>query len=448
MHMVYNVFQTQSNMGFGDFLRGTYSLWELSQTLNIKSEPYLHNHLIKEFIQPMNNILNPTTIPIFWKLEDRPHLTKYIQNSQHSPIFLTTNVVPLTFKLCEEAKIHLKHHLQMTPSFADYYNNQAPEGEYTVVHVRGGDIRSDRVDNKGLQKIKNQITKDGLQKMDNVYICCDNLELREQLIQEFNFKSLGTNNVCHTGVNDALDEQINYQSLQSTIFEFYVMSKASSIYQYSNYWWGSGFSEWCAKIFDIPLFVYTIQNPPNHLLNIQKRILGDSHINYLDSPENDLLNLCMSLSIDRPNTYTYTKLGINKTLDNEQCLNLFKNRTPDTISRWNRFWKAYNIYPDYQLDKHNLFECTCIYNVANKPMLNILTTERVYIYSPLVDICQQLLQTYNNGFIIDDIPEDQKFVYVAYLISKCKYIFADTEDNIIRLAIIIRGHDDNYILYN
>ena len=52
---------------------------------------------------------------------------------------------------------------------------------------------------------------------------------------------------------------INKDGVRDTLIEFFIMSTANRILQFSEYGWGSGFSDTISKIYDIPITHITLQ---------------------------------------------------------------------------------------------------------------------------------------------------------------------------------------------
>ena len=68
--------------------------------------------------------------------------------------------------------------------------------------------------------------------------------MKKDLIEQFHF--LGTDEMpVHAGMGK--------DDLKGTVVEFFLMSKATSIFSLSVYEWGSTFSTMCSAIYDIPL---------------------------------------------------------------------------------------------------------------------------------------------------------------------------------------------------
>ena len=61
--------------------------------------------------------------------------------------------------------------------------------------------------------------------------------------------------ITHFGEGVILEEE----KVKNTLIDFYLLSQSKSIFSYSAYQHGSGFSYWCAKTFNIPYVCKYVQ---------------------------------------------------------------------------------------------------------------------------------------------------------------------------------------------
>lgn len=116
-----------------------------------------------------------------------------------------------------------------------------------VLHIRGGDhqMESDIDIPRNLSEyIQNVIIPTH---GNNVLVISDNKYIKSKLCETYKFKDTGCL-LVHLGQCKDSDPL----NVATTFMEFVLMSKAARIYQWSVYM-GSGFSELCAAIYDIPL---------------------------------------------------------------------------------------------------------------------------------------------------------------------------------------------------
>ena len=70
--------------------------------------------------------------------------------------------------------------------------------------------------------------------------------------------------ITHLGYNLL----VKYDAVKNTLVDFYLMSQSRHIYSYSVYTHGSGFSKWCAVLYNIPYETYYINNDNNTIIQL------------------------------------------------------------------------------------------------------------------------------------------------------------------------------------
>ena len=130
--------------------------------------------------------------------------------------------------------------------------------EYIVIHIRSGDSylkeEKDTFTNGYIRTLITNIKKDV--SMENNYLLIADSNDVKKIIQKYfpNFKTL-MNPITHFGEGVVLEEE----KVKNTLVDFYLLSHSKSIFSYSAYKLGSGFSYWCAKTFNIPYVCKYVQ---------------------------------------------------------------------------------------------------------------------------------------------------------------------------------------------
>lgn len=130
---------------------------------------------------------------------------------------------------------------------------------FIVLHIRSGDkYLNDKYKlfdtqyfkniRKEIHSILHSFTNSREKNIKNILLIADNNEIKLLLQKEFPFIKFLMNDITHTGENIVLEQK----KLQNTMVDFFLMSNASFIYSFTIYPHGSGFSYWCAKMYDIP----------------------------------------------------------------------------------------------------------------------------------------------------------------------------------------------------
>jgi hypothetical protein len=123
--------------------------------------------------------------------------------------------------------------------------------QYIVIHIRAGDSYlkedNDTFTNGYIHNLVNNI-KNVVSLEDNYLLIADSNDVKKIIHKFFpNFKTL-VKPITHFGEGVVLEEE----KVKNTLIDFYLLSQSKSIFSYSAYEHGSGFSYWCAKTFNIP----------------------------------------------------------------------------------------------------------------------------------------------------------------------------------------------------
>jgi hypothetical protein len=132
------------------------------------------------------------------------------------------------------------------------------KGEFSVIHIRAGD---DLLLNRHEVQPRTKNLFDQLRKTlapllnkDHKYlILSDSTGLKKEFVPYANCV-FQQKKITHLGQQQRLDED----SVRNTMMDFYLMSQSNHIYSYSVYIHGSGFSKWCAVLYNIPYETYSV----------------------------------------------------------------------------------------------------------------------------------------------------------------------------------------------
>jgi len=261
-------YQNDKSSGFGDYLRGCFCLIQICNLNNIEFDMDLSNHPIARFIEINNNqyeCIDRTYILRYKNKEiTMNHLIDFMSNNSigSTTCFLFCNNLSLYNNYTEPSKNFIKSKIMPNSLMNVYITNEMNElnlisGHFSVVHIRTGDeylLQNMRLNKKYVYKILNYILPN--LKQDKKYlILSDNNEIK------LYFKKL--NNCVFTikpiiHFSDSII--ITDDNVKNTLLDFYLMSKSSEIYSITPYDHGSGFSEWCSVVYNIPFKQQIIPN--------------------------------------------------------------------------------------------------------------------------------------------------------------------------------------------
>jgi hypothetical protein len=284
LQKIVNVYQVQfidfKAPGFGDYLRGCFTMMQIIDTLNeycntnVTFDMDLSNHPMSQVImtEGRNPAVNYAALGNFHidvlevKKEESDIAFQHILGQTVD--YMNKLRIGTFYTFCCKFAIYneflprhkelVKSKLVPTEAMASYIAGVKEsigirDGEYSVIHVRCGDETSfphsfaRQIDGNFIDKMKKLIADNtGSEK----YILITNNDTLRSALNIPSWNPL----ICHTGQ----DSKQSFESIRDTMTDFFIMSAASSIVAFSPYHHGTGFSMECAKVYDIPYKVVKI----------------------------------------------------------------------------------------------------------------------------------------------------------------------------------------------
>jgi hypothetical protein len=233
--------------GLGDFLRGSILLAQYAKYFNVNFRLDTSMHAISYFLETQPDTLSASNDikTILFNGNDNKEtvlyseIEKFIKSNQQC-LYITTNLYYNVDLVSDDIKSYINSYFTFKQKYYDIANNMFNFKKYKVLHVRCTDdnFTTDFNDNY----LMTEIIK--LQLDNNTIVMSNNYALKRKINKMFGFSFLDKP-VYHTSSN-------NHMLLESTILEYILLSNSSSIYAFSYYHHGSGFSEQCSVINDIP----------------------------------------------------------------------------------------------------------------------------------------------------------------------------------------------------
>ena len=234
--------------GFGDFLRGSIILAQYAKFFNINIKIDVSRHNISKClnIEPELLTSNDKTHLVCFNSDSNTdkYLYSLIQqfiNSAKETLYITTNLYYNMHLVTNDIKEYINSYFTFKQEYYDTVKELFKLNKYNVLHIRCVDAAfiTDFED----KNLLSEIIK--LQLDDNTFVMSNNYSLKRQINKLFGFHFIDKQSF-HTATSQ------EYTDLESMVIEYIILSKSSHIYSFSYYHHGSGFSEQCSVLYDIP----------------------------------------------------------------------------------------------------------------------------------------------------------------------------------------------------
>jgi hypothetical protein len=267
----YNLF------GFGDYLRGSILLAQYAKTFNINFKMDVSRHNMSKCLINETKILSTKE-----KIKEFHYIGKenndnilylFINNfinSNETTLYLSTNFFYNINLVTDDIKNYINSFLIFKQEYYDITKELFNLQNYNVLHIRCTDdnFNTDFEDNYLLTEIIK------LQLNYNTIIISNNYTLKKKINKLFGFYFIDKQ-ACHTAkIND-------YTELELTIIEYIILSKSSNTYCISYYHHGSGFSEQCSVLHNIPYNIMCLDN--THMKTHNTQLLLNYNANLIDN---------------------------------------------------------------------------------------------------------------------------------------------------------------------
>jgi len=260
-----NIQDPNSYWGFGDIIRGTIALYQLSKKIGFIPLVDIRLHPISEFLQHSNSsehdqyvIENQMYIPFI----QSGYLEQYILSlHENDVILLLTNEICNIDEIDQDCIDFIKSILRPKPEFSEYVESiiRKLPSQYHIFHCRIGDSELTTPNIGIYQTLSNHIQT----KMHKDTILLSDSPYFKQFMNIRNFPTLTIldTKIAHVGRDQDM------ASIRDTLVDMFIVMGAKSIQSYTCYSWNSGFVFWLHKIFDIP-FESIVDNKPLDFLQI------------------------------------------------------------------------------------------------------------------------------------------------------------------------------------
>jgi hypothetical protein len=288
--------------GFGDYLRGTIALAQYAKYFNIHFNIDVSRHHISKCLNIEAEYLSSSIHIhkfIFYKEEDDIKMYQLIQKfiqSDEEHLYITTNLFYNKNLVTKDIKDYINTFFTFKPKYYDLVNQLFPLKKYNVLHIRCSDDTFD-TDFEDIQLLM-EIIK--LQLDENTIVLSNCYSLKRKINKLFGFYFIDLESRHTAKVSDESE-------LDSTILEYIILSRSSQTYCFSYYPHGSGFSEQCSVLNDIPysvVYAPSIEKKDTSLLINYYNDILEGHITIKNNENNENID-----SIDLQDNHNHNDIG-------------------------------------------------------------------------------------------------------------------------------------------
>ena len=236
------------SLGFGDYLRGCISIAHYAKYFGVNFKMSMNYHCIynyfnnnEEDVSYLNNIKHIRGHHAYSQIYE---IFTQFMKSNEKILYISTNLIYSMKITTQDIKNTINSFLIFKPKYYELAEQLFNLEKYNVIHVRCGDEFFDKeLDTITIFKLFKQIIN--LQLSNNTIILSNNYSLKKIINETFGYYFIDTKST-HTA------KVTHLNNLDSTIIEYIILSKSSHNYCFTFYKHGSGFSEHCSVLNNVP----------------------------------------------------------------------------------------------------------------------------------------------------------------------------------------------------
>lgn len=250
--------------GIGDFIRGSFFLLQFCMLNNLEFDVDYSNHPVSNFLHKENEYIkyeiNCDNI-IYYEPNNQcetnvkfyKEFISYLNSINSETLYFFSNNYPYMkigdFQRNFIRKNFLPNNILKESIEESLKNLNLDKNNFVVLHIRSGDrfiVSNEDLDDEITNTVNNLINET-ININDKYLLLSDNNKLKNYISNNYSNFIINSYDIAHTGYN-----QDNNDNIKNTLIDFFIMSYSSKIISYSPYGHGSGFSEYCSIIFNIP----------------------------------------------------------------------------------------------------------------------------------------------------------------------------------------------------
>ena len=263
--LVQSYFIKEKGMGLGDFIRGSLASQQLCIEYGLRFQVDLSHHPIGKYIiqrcdapaPSIESILNLQDIPNFTIRALKSQLKSNInlKTLQHQNLYIYTNVWPM-FKIASIISKRIRDFFVPNECLETAINTSYDTYDvYGIIHIRAGDLLSfgtqiGDVVHLSLNELLDMLHPH-LKSLSgkNYIVMSDSEALKAEISNRYGFK-------CTSSKPSHL--ALDGDGVLDTLVDYFILSRATHIHQFSVHHWGSGFSDSVNWLYGVPVIKHRL----------------------------------------------------------------------------------------------------------------------------------------------------------------------------------------------
>ena len=258
-------FTKERGMGLGDFIRGSLACQQLCDEYGLQFQIDLTHHPIGQYLEPrcdsparsIESIVNLQDIPNFTLRALKSQLTSKIKlkDLHHQDLHIYTNVWPI-FKIRGTTAHKVRSFFVPNATLEEAIAASLPKNSiYGVIHIRAGDLLSFKTQIGDVVSFSLNDLLDIIHPYmnhlsgKNYVVMSDCEQLKLEISNRYGFE-------CTSSKPTHL--ALAKEGTIDTLVDYFILSRATHIHQFSVHGWGSGFSDSVKWLYKIPVLKHKL----------------------------------------------------------------------------------------------------------------------------------------------------------------------------------------------
>lgn len=240
--------------GFGDFLKGSMAVGNALNSSPAAFDLELGLHPVSQFLANPGPERKSEGAALEFFNEQSINLDSYLSEKREPGVYPLVTNLNIPYRYCIENSRVILPRIELNSTTKHELNRRLSQLSldcYYALHIRIEDafFHADVDIPRDVVTFLNYMSPESRKR---VLVISNNLRLKQELAERFSLKFCDGKS-AHLGGN--VDDK---SAIMDTLLDFHMIARSAGIIQFSQYGWGSGFSDSCAALYNIPILRFQI----------------------------------------------------------------------------------------------------------------------------------------------------------------------------------------------